>query len=221
MKRELNPELDRIILDSLSKRYMLLEKRVGIHLSSLNYCLTKGFFDLNCPINPSDIELLNFATGYGLQELLFPVEENMLYEKEGIIYRPDGTLQVKTDDVQKLIEIKSTRSGVKRYMDGDLPATWITYMKGGCYIRNTNEYNLAVIYLSERPSARLISETITFEDQEIWDNWTWLLKRRDMYKLSISENKPVTPFTTAPSWMCDNCRYKTMCDAIVISQKGN
>lgn len=214
MKRVPNPELDRIILDALAKRYKLLEKREGIHLSSLNYCLTKGYFDLKSPIDPTDTELLNFATGYGLQELLFPAD-TVVYEKDGIIYRPDGTLQVNTADVQKLIEIKSTRAGVKRYEE-KLPETWISYMLGGCMIRNTTTYDLGVIYLSERPSARILSETIIFEPEEIESNWKWLLSRRDQYKIALDTDTIPQPFTTAPSWMCDSCRYKVICDSVVM-----
>ncbi len=215
MKRVPNPELDRIILDALARRYKLLEPRGGIHLSSLNYCLTKGYLDQKSPIEPTDTELLNFATGYGLQELLFPATEK-IYVKDGITYRPDGTLPVRLQDVDRLIEIKSTRSGVKRYQEGNLPETWITYMKGGCYIREVQTYDLGVIYLSERPSARILSETILFDAAEIEDNWNWLLERKAILTEAFESGTPPKPFTTAPKWLCDNCRYKVMCDAIVI-----
>jgi hypothetical protein len=217
MRRTPNPELDRIILDALARRYKLLDKREGIHLSSLIYCLTKGYLDFKSPIEPTDTELLNFATGYGLQELLFPADETV-YEKDGITYRPDGTLQVRAGDVQKLIEIKSTRSGVKRYQEGNLPETWMTYMKGGCYIRGTTTYDLGVIYLAERPSAKILSETIEFEPEEIEENWMWLIGRRDAYKKSLDEEIPITPFTTAPEWLCNGCRYINVCGAIKLME---
>ncbi len=215
MKRIPNPELDRIILDALATRYKLLEKREGIHLSSLVYCLTKGYFDFTSPIEPTDTELLNFATGYGLQEVMFPAE-TVAYEKEGILYRPDGTLQVNRQEVQTLVEIKSTRAGVKRYQEGDLPETWVKYMKGGCKIRGVTSYDLGVIYLSERPSARIISETILFEQEEIDENWEWLLQRRDQYKLAIDTETAPVPYTTAAKWMCEGCRYSTVCTALVL-----
>ena len=215
MQRVLNPELDRMILDSLTARYKLDAKREGIHLSSLNYCLTKGYLDLRAPIEPTDTELLNFATGYGLQEVLFPCDENV-YIKDEVLYRPDGSIQVNAGDVQKLIEIKSTRSGSKRYQEGDLPGTWITYMKGGCYIRGVNSYDLGVIYLAERPSAKLISETVFFDDEEIESNWKWILERRDVYKQALVDDVAPEPFTTAPEWMCKNCRYRNVCEALML-----
>ena len=214
MRRVLNPEFDRIILDALAERYKLLEKREGIHLSTLNYCLTKGYLDLKSPIDPTDTELLNFATGYGLQEVMFPATDSNIFTKDEVIYRPDGILPIRIRDVEQLVEIKSTRAGVKRYQDGDLPETWVTYMAGGCMIRNTTSYNLSVIYLAERPSAKIISETVYFDAGEIEENWQWILGRRDLYKKALETETIPQPFTTAPSWMCENCRYRTVCDAI-------
>ena len=217
MRRVLNPELDRIVLDALAKKYKLLEKREGIHLSTLNYCLTKGYLDLKSPIDPTDTELLLFATGYGLQELMFPAPEDApVYVKDGITYRPDGVLQVRTEDVERLIEVKSTRSGTKRYQEGDLPETWVTYMKGGCHIRDKQSYDLSVIYLAERPSAKIISETVYFEDDEIESNWRWVLDRRNLYQASLDAETVPTPFTTASSWLCNNCRYRTICETIIM-----
>ena len=215
MRRIPNPELDRIILDTLAVRYKLLEKREGIHLSSLVYCLTKGYFDLTSPIEPTDTELLLFATGYGLQEVMFP-SETVLYTHEGIIYRPDGTLQVSRQDMQTLIEIKSTRAGVKKYQEGNLPETWLKYMMGGCKIRGLTSYDLGVIYLSERPVARIISETVYFEQEEIDNNWKWLTDRRDIYQRAIDAETAPTPYTTANEWMCNSCRYSTVCSALVM-----
>ena len=219
MERILNPELDRIILDNLAIKYKLLEKREGIHLSTLNYCLTKGYLDQRSPIDPTDTELLNFATGYGLQELMFPASKDTLpFIKDGIVYRPDGVLPVKVNDVEKLIEIKSTRSGVKRYQEGNLPETWITYMKGGCYIRGTTSYDLGVIYLSERPSAKILSETILFEPEEIKENWAWILDRKTILVRALESDTPPVPFTTSPDWLCENCRYRYVCDALIIME---
>jgi hypothetical protein len=213
MKRTVNPELDRIILDALAKRYKLNEKREGIHLSTLVYCLTKAYLDLRSPIEPTDAELLLFATGYGLQEVMFPSDERV-FERDGIVYRPDGTLPILVNGTTKLIEIKSTRSGTKRYQEGDLPETWITYMMGGCYMMGTNTYDLGVIYLSERPHAKIISETVEFEQDELETNWSWLLARKEMYQESLDNDAPVPPFTTAKEWMCKNCRYINVCEAI-------
>jgi len=218
MRRELNPGLDRMILDTLDRKYRLSEKRVGLHLSSLIGCLTKAGLDQTSPIAPTDTELLLFSTGYGLQEAMFPVGESELaYEKEGIVYRPDSSILVKGQ--QQLIEVKSTRAGVKKYQEGELPESWIIYMKGGCYIRGLTSYNLSVIYVAERPTAKIISETITFDQDELDDNWAFVLNRKELYEHAIAAHTIVPPYSTAPDWMCKNCRYNFVCEAISIMDR--
>ena len=186
MRRELNPELDRIILDSLAEKYKLLEPREGVHLSSLNYCLTKAYLDLKA------------------------------YVKDEVTYRPDGVIPISITGIERLVEMKSTRAGVKRYQEGGLPDTWITYMMGGACIRGKDSYDLAVIYLAERPTAKIISETIYFEQEELEENWRWIISRRDLYKNALATETVPTPFTTVAKWACENCRYRMLCDSIVM-----
>jgi len=224
MRRELNPELDRIILDSLAEKYKLLEPREGIHLSSLNYCLTKAYLDLKAFIEPTDTELLLFATGYGLQEVMtHSSTATPLYVKDEVTYRPDGVIPISITGIERLVEMKSTRAGVKRYQEGGLPDTWITYMMGGACIRGKDSYDLAVIYLAERPTAKIISETIYFEQEELEENWRWIISRRDLYKNALATETVPTPFTTVAKWACENCRYRMLCDSIVMmsSKQGS
>ncbi|KKL49332.1 hypothetical protein LCGC14_2316550 [marine sediment metagenome] len=219
MRRELNPQLDRFVLDALAEKYHLTEKRTGIHLSTLNYCLTKSYLDLTAPLPPTDTELVLFSTGYGLEAMMtHSTAETPLIEVEGITYRPDNIITMKDARNPDLIEFKSTRAGVKRYQEGDLPATWLTYMKGGCYMMEKTEYNLSVIYLAERPVARIISETIYFDEEEIADNWSWLLERKAQYEQALETETCPTPHTTAPDWMCGNCKYSLICEAIIMME---
>ena len=217
MRRELNPEMDRIILDALATKYKLLVKREGIHLSSLLYCLTKSYLDLKTPLEPTDTELLLFATGYGLQDVMTPdLEEEYTFVTDGITYRPDTVFPVQQGSVEKLVEMKSTRAGVKRYQTGDFPTTWLTYMMAGCHIRNTKSYELVVIYVAERPTAKIISETVYFDSIEIEENWKWVLSRRDTYVKALETETVPTPREYCDSWMCNDCRYTLPCDAIVL-----
>ncbi|MCK9597450.1 MAG: hypothetical protein M0R06_00340 [Sphaerochaeta sp.] len=221
MRRELNTELDRLILDSLSSKYGLTNKREGIHLSSLIGCLTRGYLDLFSPIQPTDQELILWATGYGLQDVLTPDVGNEGYiECEGIVYRPDALIPVKTaDGKEKLVEMKSTRAGVKRYQEGNLPQTWIIYMMAGCHILNRRQYELAVLYLSERPMAKLICETVYFDQIEIDDNWRYILTRKREYEAAIKNEIIPTPFQYCYEYECNYCRYKMTCDALVMLDK--
>ena len=221
MKRTLNPDLDRIVLDALAEKYKLLERREGIHLSDLTYCLTKSYWDCTAPLPPTDKELLLFATGYGLQEVMTPsCGKSLVYELDEITYRPDSVFPVTIAGVESLVEMKSTRAGVKRYQDGELPETWVTYMMGGAFIRDTDTYHLAVIYLAERGSAAIISETITFEREELEYNWKWLLERKDIYKKALRTEIAPDPFIyNVAKWLCTNCRYRTVCDAVTIMSR--
>lgn len=221
MKREPNLELDRFVLDALAEKYTLTEKREGIHLSSLNYCLTKAYLDLHSPILPTDTELLLFATGYGLETVLtHSIAERLVLEEDGILYRPDNVLPATNAEGKKmLVEMKSTRSGVKRYREGDLPDTWVTYMKAGCHIMKQTVYNLCVIYVAERPTAQIVSETITFTDEEIAENWAWILTRRDAYVEALETDTIPTPYEWNESWQCNNCRYSLICDSIILLKK--
>jgi len=214
MKRGLNPELDRKILDALAEKYHLMEKREGIHLSTLIGCLTRSYLDLKSPVELTDTELLLFSTGYGLQDVMTPKDaETPLIECDGVVYRPDLEFTLELDGVAQLVEMKSTRAGVKRYQEGDLPESWIIYMKAGCYIRKVNFYNLVVIYVAERPAAKIVSETLYFDEDEILDNWTYILSRRDIYKNAVDTDTIIMPEET---WQCTNCRYNMQCKSITI-----
>ena len=220
MKRIDNPALDRLILTHLAERYGIYQKREGLHLSTLVYCLTRSFFDQQAPTLPTDEEVMLFATGYGLQEILTPKSATTpIFEKDGIIYRPDMVFPVTLKDIETLVEIKTTRAGVKRYLEGPLPETWIEYIAGGCYIKGTNSYELSVLYVAERPVPKIRSETLIFDEPgELESNWGYLLKRKEVYTKALADNTPPTPFNYCKEWECKSCRYLMMCEAIVQTQ---
>src|SRR4030042_7169445 len=95
MKRQDNPELQRKLLNHLASLYKIKEVREPNHLSSYIGCRTKTFFDQQQAIEPTDQEVMLFALGYGLQDVLTPKESKAkLYEFEGVIYRPDMSFEV-------------------------------------------------------------------------------------------------------------------------------
>ncbi len=220
MERVPNPELERIVLDALAEKYNLLEKRTGIHLSSLVYCLTKSYLDLTSPLEPSDTELWLFSTGYGLEHVMTPaIAEAPTYEVEGIFYRPDCVFPAELMGKREIIEMKSTRAGKKKYVEGALPETWISYMKGGCHMLGMKHYNLVILHVSDRPVPACLPETIYFTDEEIAENWEWLLIRRDIYRNALDTETVPTPFEHCADWMCKTCRYGTICETIVMLNK--
>lgn len=218
MERIDNPELSRLALDHLASLYKIKDKREGIHLSTLVYCLTRSFFDQLASVEPTDEEVMLFALGYGLQDVLTPQEaESPVYEKDGITYRPDFVLKLDGS----LGEIKTTRMSLKTLED-HLSETWVEYIMGGCYIREETSYNLMVLLMMGNyhpPFPMIHSETLVFEKQELQANWDYLLERKDVYEEALASNQPPQPFHWCKDWECKNCRYKLQCQAIEMVAK--
>jgi len=136
MKRIDNPELKRKILDHLADLYKIKEVRESNHLSSYITCRTKSFLDQKQTVEPTDQEVVLFALGYGLQDVLTPKDASApVITKDGIIYRPDMILD------RRLNEIKTTRKSAKyHFMEDSLPVTRVDYIMGGCYMTERTEY---------------------------------------------------------------------------------
>jgi hypothetical protein len=222
MQRTANPALDRLILDHLSNKYKLKEKREGIHLSTLVYCLTRSYFDqtIEDAVDPTDEELLLFSLGYGLQEVLTPTSaDTPTFEKDGIVYRPDMTF----DPGNFTLELKTTRQSLKKAKIS-LPETWIEYIMGGCYIRNIRSYELAGLYMMgsySPPFPEIYCETLSFDKFEITNNWQYIIGRRDVYRAALEQKEPPQPFVYNKEWECKNCRYLMQCQTTeMIRERG-
>ena len=166
MERTANPELDRMMINHLVKLYKLKTKRTGIHLSTLVYCLTRSFFDHVTPIEPTDKEVMLFALGLGLQDILTPQQaEAPVFEQDGVTFSPDFYLPFNN----KYVELKTTRTSLKKNKE-KLPETWLEYIMGGCYMRKVTTYELSGLYMFgsySPPFPELYSETLRFEPAEI------------------------------------------------------
>ena len=208
MRRVDNPELKRKVLDHLAKLYHIREVREPNHLSSYITCRTKAFLDQKQAAQPNDEEVMLFALGYGLQDVLTPKDATApVIEKDGIIYRPDFILS------NRLNEIKTTRKSVKNhYIDEFIPITWLDYMMGGCYLADTNEYDLMVLYMFPMP--QIYCDTFYFEEKELSDNWQKLLSNKHTLDVALEDNKPPTPFQHCYDWECKHCRYQLVCNTI-------
>lgn len=218
MRKVDNPELKRKILDHLASLYKIKEIREPNHLSSYVYCRTKGFFDQKQAIEPTDEEVMLFALGYGLQDVLTPKDATAeLHEFEGIIYRPDMTMA--RGEFERLQEIKTTRKSAKNhYIDEYVPVTWLAYMMGGCRIRSTNQYDLIVLYMMgaySPPFPQLYADTFYFTDEEIEQNWQMIKANKEVLDKSLKEGKPPVPFQNCYEWECQYCRYKLVCETLV------
>jgi len=218
MKRLDNPELKRRILNHLADQYQIKEVREPNHLSSYVYCRTKAFLDQKQTIEPTEQEVMLFALGYGLQDVLTPKNaDTPVYQQNGIIYRPDMVF-VETN----LVELKTTRRSARdHYIDESLPATWLDYMKGGCYIRNTNQYDLIVLYLMgdySPPFPAIYADTFIFDEAELEENWKNITAHKSVLDTALDTGEPPNPFVNCYSWECRWCRYKLVCETICRSK---
>ena len=193
--------------------YKIKEVREPNHLSSYITCRTKSFLDQKQTTEPSDEEVMLFALGYGLQDVITPKDATApVIKKEGIIYRPDLILS------RRLNEIKTTRKSAKyHYMDDSIPETWKEYMMGGCYLADQNEYDLIILYMMgdySPPFPQIYAETEYFTDQEIADNWEVIISRKLTLDTAMESDSIPTPYKNCYDWECKYCRYKLVCETI-------
>jgi len=205
--------------EHLDKLYHISQPREGIHLSTVIYCLTRSYYDLTLDdVAPTPQEVLLFALGYGLQDILTPEKAVLeVVEKDGIFYSPDYKL--KLGDTHDLYELKTTRMSAKKGDEHEFPETWIEYMKGGCFIQNVNEYRLVVLYMMgdwKPPFPSIKGYNFTFTDEELIDNWGYIMERKVMLEASLLSKSPPTPRAWCKDWECSHCRYKVLCDALKV-----
>lgn len=217
-----NFETDRQILRHLGDLYGIFDKREPNHLSTYVYCLTKAYWSHVTPIPPTDTECLLFALGYGLQDVITPTGATVpVYEKHGVIYRPDLELPEVWGDVPG--EIKTTRLSPKTVETSGFPSTWMKYMKGVCFLKDISRYHLVVLHLMgywRPPTPLVMSYDIEFSDEEIFDNWSELLSRKVVLDDALVNSQVPLPFTymNADSGKAEcnwgsGCRYRMLCDA--------
>ena len=218
MKRQDNPELARTILNHLANLYKIKEIREPNHLSSYIGCRTRGFLDQKQAIEPTDQEVMLFALGYGLQDVLTPKDAAAeVHEFDGVIYRPDMTIT--RGEIERLTELKTTRKSAKNhFLDDFIPVTWLAYMKGGCKIRGTNQYDLIVLYMMGNyapPFPQIYADTFYFTDEEIEENWGMIKTNKAVLDNAMIVDKPPTPFAHCYEWECTYCRYKLVCETLI------
>lgn len=224
MQRFENAELKALMLKHLADKYKLLEVREPNHLSTYTGCLTKAYLDQKSATEPTEEELMLFALGYGLQDVLTPANTTAPYiEKYGITYRPD--FLIPRNSIDRLTELKTTRKSAKNHwLDEQLPETWLAYMKGGCYIKDAVEYDLTVLYLMgsyNPPFPTIMADTFVFTDSEIADNWNWIQPRKDELSRCLAADIAPEPYKWCFSWECKYCRNKLICENIVRFQFPN
>lgn len=215
MERVENLELKEVIVTHLADLYDIRQKREPNHLSTYISCLTRAYFDQAQPIMPTSEEVMMFAVGYGLQDVLTPpIADAPLYNIDGIIYRPDMMIDVEGFG---LTEVKTTRANLDK-IHKELPPTWLEYMKGGCFMMDKDFYDLAVLALFgnyKPPFPDLYCERIMFTSDELFENWDLILSKRIILEDALSEGVPPEPKKYCHPFECNKCRYALLCDAIL------
>jgi len=212
------------LLNHLAEAYQLREQREPNHLSTYVYCLTRAYLDQTAWIEPTENELMLFAIGYGLQDVLTPHDfEAPIYNISGIIYRPDMSFMPTPGDVEVLMELKTTRKSAKKHTD-PVPETWMDYMLGGCYLRGVTSYSLVVLYMMGNyapPFPLLYCDTFQFTPQEITANWLKLLQRKGVLDEALSTGVAPTPFQYCYHWECQYCKHHLVCESMIQRQQGD
>lgn len=171
------------------------------HVTELITCLTKSYYNRKSPLPSTDREILFFARGWGLERLLL---QNQKRRNEGSIagihYSPDFLSPLNIP-----AELKTTMMSRKMIDSKGLPITWqrqiLAYMKA----TESNVYELVVFSLT---TPEIISFKIYAEQEEIDDNWQWLLQRKEEYMQCLESNTVPTP---VESFECKECRYYVRC----------
>ena len=203
MRFQRNEGLEESLLDEMLERNR--DERVQPSVTTLIYCLTKGYYDNTMKIQPSRKTKLYFVIGLGLESVLVkPKGIQAEGERDGIHYHIDSL------DYESLFELKSTRQGPKSTPNEFSPA-WHKQIKGYLYASDSGtKATLAVLHIIQPGIAVWELE---YEQGEIDYNWAWLLERKVVWDQAIETNTPPTPFQYNEDWECRECVYKTLCEA--------
>ena len=195
-----NPAFERQIVDILIQEYQFEEPREGIHASDLIYCLTKSFWNKVDYLPPTIEDVMRFSIGLGLERVIiqFTASRRVPLEKDGIILSPDFIL----DKVHA--ELKTTRWGV-----GKTSPTWFKQIMAYAYVVETLFFNLAVLHVIP---AVLKGYALVFTEEELRENWYWMLHRKEILDRALRTDDPPKAFQYNEDWECNGCRYKLRCD---------
>ncbi|KKL94300.1 hypothetical protein LCGC14_1866090 [marine sediment metagenome] len=180
----------------------------GIHMTELIYCLTAGYWNKIMPLPATREQALLMALGIGFEKSLIPVEERALPGTcEGVEYSPDFWYKGEMP-----AELKTTRMSTKKTYTRDYPVTWIQQIMGYCYAEKKLEYGLSVVHMMggyQPPFPVILAVRFNFNQQELIDNWNYLMWRKNVYIQGFADMQPPTPTKWCQDWECKYCRYAT------------
>lgn len=190
------------------------DERVHPTLTDLIYCLTKASYvelmEKKDSLKYSRQTSLYFVLGLGLERALLGTDrEAPVGEKDGIQYHLDEM------DMDELLELKTTR--MKPNDDEPvLTDSWLRQMKGYLYAEGLTEINFCTLHLIQ-PDIRVWR--IRFTEEELEENWNWLLERKMIYEEFRDKNEIPTPYAYNEEWECKGCQFAMQCEAVSLRNK--
>lgn len=201
-----DPEVKTELLSRLRKKY--LTDKPTPHLTELLYCLTRSWSDRFEPIASTDHELILWCIGFGLEEVLLRDSSRdaalKSVERDGVWLTPDYVAG------REMVDLKSTRmyfnsAGVP---SKGWPEGWIQQFMAYAAQAGRTRYAVAVVALGQ---ANLFTGTFQFTQEELDNNWLYILGRRDAYNVFTSKRVKPQPFMWNKEWECEYCRYYLKC----------
>lgn len=204
-----NPQVEQELLRRLRIKY-LKPRNDGIHVSELIRCLTESYWQKQDEhrLPPTDKTLLYFAIGFALEEVLLKNGDNIDQVSEKM---DDIWLSKDYVDLNGIgVDLKSTRmylldTGIPKHGWSD---HWMKQFMSYARLMGKQIYSVAILQLI-KPD--FVAGTFEFTEQEIEDNWAWILKRKHILETYLALGEPPTPFAYNEPWECKNCVYLPTC----------
>ena len=225
MEITLDQDFRKHLLQKIAQREF--RERTGIHQSDLCFCLNKQALRKLHPQDPEDHELLLYSLGWATQRWLTGQDtDEPEKEVDGITVTLDAIHDVytPTDHYRSPWELKATFQSSSRPIEENIH--WVRQIMAQCYITGTTEAYLSRLEimgnwksigkkeeknLPENRKPTLSAYKLTFTQDELDRNWTWMQDRRDKFvKILVTREllPKIEAIPSGQSWECGWCRFR-------------
>jgi len=192
------------------------------HLSDFDLCLYKTYLrktEENAP-ESSDIAILKFIRGRAIERIM--ATEADPAEKDGILCSVDYI-----SPTWGLAEIKSVATDSSRFQPLDPRngpyAHWLRRMKGYCTCYGESRITLFIYFMvgntgshrwgaPDREDVALRAWEYEFTPEELAENWTDVLERKDALEYAINHGGEMDDrFAAKADWECRGCEMSPLC----------
>jgi len=194
----------RKLLEALKERF--LKPRGGWHVTDLLVCPRKTYFRRIGEYEfMQDEAVLLFTAGRAHHDILeyLPLREFRV-EKDGI----EGHIDMIGDRVTEIFTTRTPKT--KNPEDFKMK---IMQLEAYLAMVHETEGDLMVFYLMGAWGKDILPDvkifTVSFEEDEIKEHWSNLVRRKKMLEECIKKRKP--PEETGFPWECKNCGFKYKC----------